>query len=196
MFLSNLLIVGLGNPGKEYKRTRHNIGANFVQLLSSYLDISMEKEKKFSSLYGNKQEPEIKVHLSIPSVFMNESGQAVAKIKKYLKLSAEEILIVHDELDLPTGKLKLKESGGDGGHKGIRSVIDHLQGVTSFKRLRIGISHPGKEKDVTNYVLSKASGTEREILERSMQNALPIIDKIIQGEWQQAIMALHTEEDN
>ena len=193
MSLNNLLIVGLGNPGKDYENTRHNVGADFVQLLSNDLDISLTKETKFVSNYGSKQLPDIKIHLSIPDVFMNESGQAVTKIKKYLKLSTDEILIVHDELDLPAGKLKLKESGGHGGHKGIKNVIDLLQGVASFKRLRIGISHPGKEKDVTKYLLSKANKKERKIIDKAMKNAVPIINKIILGEWQQAMKELHTE---
>ena len=193
MSLNNLLIVGLGNPGKVFENTRHNVGTDFVQLLSKDLDISLTKEIKFLSNYGSKQLPDIKIHLLIPNVFMNESGQAVTKIKKYLKLSTNEILIVHDELDLPVGKLKLKESGGHGGHKGIKNVIEVLQGDTSFKRLRIGISHPGKEKDVTKFLLSKASKKDRDIIDSAMKNAVPIINKIILGEWQQAMMELHTE---
>ena len=133
------------------------------------------------------------MHLAIPSLYMNESGIAIQKIKKYLKINLGDILIVHDELDLPVGKLKLKDSGGHGGHNGIRNIIDHLQGKSEFKRLRIGIDHPGNEQDVTNYVLSKGSKQERKITEKAMQNAIPIIDKVIDGKWQDAMLELHTE---
>lgn len=194
MSFNNLLVVGLGNPGVEYQKTRHNVGSDFVRFLSHNLDISLKKEEKFSCSYGCKQLEEIKIHLSIPTVYVNESGQTISRIKKYLKLSLEEILIVHDELDLPTGKLKLKGSGGHGGHNGLKNIIDHLQGKTSFKRLRIGISRPGKDQDVTNYVLSRSSKKERDILENAMLNGLPIINKITQEGWEQAVMDLHTEE--
>ena len=191
--MNNLLIVGLGNPGKDYEQTRHNVGATFVELLSQHLDIPLTKEDKFSSHYGSTQMSNIKVHLAIPTVYMNESGQAIQKIKKYLRINLENILIVHDELDLPTGKLKLKDSGGHGGHNGLRNIIDHLHGDRTFKRLRIGIDHPGNDKDVTNYVLSKGSKRERQIIENAMQNTLPVLDKVIGGDWQEAMLDLHTE---
>ena len=191
MSFKNLLVVGLGNPGKDYQETRHNVGAEFVRHLSNTLDISLKKEEKYSSNYGYKQVEQLKIHVSIPSVYVNESGETVSRIKKYLKLSVEEILIVHDELDLPTGKLKLKESGGHGGHNGLKNIIDHLQGKTSFKRLRIGINRPSKEKDLTNYVLSRPSKKERDTLKKAMINGLPIIEKIIQEGWHQAVMDLH-----
>ena len=196
MSFKNLLVVGLGNPGKDYQETRHNIGSDFVRYLSHKLDISLKKEEKYSSNYGYKQVEQLKIHLSIPSVYVNESGETVSRIKKYLKLSVEEILVVHDELDLPTGKLKLKESGGHGGHNGLKNIIDHLQGKTSFKRLRIGINRPSKEKDLTNYVLSRPSKKERDTLKKAMINGLPIIEKIIQEGWHQAVMDLHTVENS
>ena len=196
MSFKNLLVVGLGNPGKNYQETRHNVGSDFVRHLSNTLDISLKKEEKYSSNYGYKQVEQLKIHVSIPSVYVNESGETVSRIKKYLKLSVEEILIVHDELDLPTGKLKLKESGGHGGHNGLKNIIDHLQGKTSFKRLRIGINRPSKEKDLTNYVISRPSKKERDTLKKDMINGLPIIEKIIQVGWHQAVMDLHTVENS
>ncbi len=191
--MKNLLIVGLGNPGKDYEETRHNVGIRFIELLSTHFDIALAEETKFSSNYGCKKLHDLKLHLAIPSLYMNESGIAVQKIKKYLKINLEDILIVHDELDLPVGKLKLKESGGHGGHNGIRNIIDHLQGKSEFKRLRIGIDHPGNEQDVTNYVLSRGPKQERETTEKALQNVLPIIDKVIAGKWQDAMLELHTE---
>jgi len=191
--MKNLLIVGLGNPGKDYEETRHNVGIRFLELLSTHFDIPLAEETKFSSNYGYKKLDKLKLHLATPVLYMNESGIAIQKIKKYLKINLEDILIVHDELDLPVGKLKLKDSGGHGGHNGIRNIIDHLQGKSEFKRLRIGIDHPGNEQDVTNYVLSKGSKQERKITEKAMQNAIPIIDKVIAGKWQDAMLELHTE---
>jgi len=193
MSTNNLLIVGLGNPGKEYRNTRHNVGADFVVILSSYLSILLNKEKKFLSHYGTKKIGEVKVHLAIPTLYMNESGSTIKKIKEYLKIDLEDILIIHDELDLPIGKLKLKESGGHGGHKGILNIIEHLEGKNSFRRLRIGIDHPSKDQDVTNYVLSKGSKKERKVIKTAMENTLPIIDKVITGDWQDAMLNLHTE---
>ena len=191
--MKNLLIVGLGNPGKDYEETRHNVGIKFLELLSTHFDIALAEETKFSSNYGYKKLDNLKLHLAIPALYMNESGIAIQKIKKYLKINLGDILVVHDELDLPVGKLKLKDSGGHGGHNGIRNIIDHLQGKSEFKRLRIGIDHPGNEQDVTNYVLSKGSKQERKITEKAMQNAIPIIDKVIAGKWQDAMLELHTE---
>ena len=194
MSSNNWLIVGLGNPGEEYKNTRHNVGADFVTLLSSHLKISLTKEEKLSSHYGRKILNNTKIHLAIPSVYMNESGQTIQKFKKYLKINLKDILIVHDDLDLPIGKIKLKDSGGHGGHNGIRNIIDKLQGNASFKRLRIGIDHPIKSKDVTKYVLSKSPKRERKILESAMQNAVPTIDKMIAGNWQEAVLGLHSKD--
>ena len=153
----------------------------------------MTEEEKFLSHYGSKKLEAIKIHLSIPTVYMNESGKTVHEITKYLQIDLADMLIVHDELDLPTGKLKLKDSGGHGGHNGIRNIIDHLQGNTNFKRLRIGIHHPENHQDVTDYVLSRGSKREREIIETAMQNAIPIVDKVIRGDWQAAMLDLHTE---
>ena len=191
--MKNLLIVGLGNPGKDYEETRHNVGIKFLELLSTHFDIPLVEETKFSSNYGYKKLDNLKLHLATPVLYMNESGIAIQKIKKYLKINLEDILIVHDELDLPVGKLKLKDSGGHGGHNGIRNIIDHLQGKSEFKRLRIGIDHPSNEQDVTNYVLSKRSKQERKVTRKAMQNAIPIIDKVIAGKWQDAMLELHTE---
>ena len=109
-----------------------------------------------------------------------------------MKLSTKKILVVHDELDLPLGKLKLKESGGHGGHNGLRNVIEHLNGDSSFKRLRIGIGHPEKEEDVVKYVLTKGSKKERRILTSAFEEALPIINTIIEGNWQKAMLDLHS----
>ena len=192
MLSNNLLIVGLGNPGKKYHKTRHNCGADFVQLLSENLKVSLQKENKFFSLYGNKILNQVKVHLCIPTIYVNESGKTVSSITDYLKISNEQVLIIHDDLDLPLGKIKLKEAGGHGGHNGLRNIIDSLKGDANFKRMRIGIDHPEKEEDVVNYVLSKFTKKERQLLETSFNNTLNLMDLIFSGNWQQVMLELHS----
>ena len=192
MLSNNLLIVGLGNPGKKYDKTRHNCGADFVQLLSENLEVSLQKEDKFFSLYGNKILNQVKVHLCIPTIYVNESGKTVSSITDYLKISNEQVLVIHDDLDLPLGKIKLKEAGGHGGHNGLRNIIDSLKGDANFKRMRIGIDHPEKEEDVVNYVLSKFTKKERQLLETSFNNTLNSMDLIFSGNWQQAMLELHS----
>ena len=192
MLSNNLLIVGLGNPGKKYDKTRHNCGADFVQLLSENLKVSLQKEDKFFGLYGNKILNQVKVHLCIPTIYVNESGKTVSSITDYLKISNEQVLIIHDDLDLPLGKIKLKEAGGHGGHNGLRNIIDSLKGDANFKRMRIGIDHPEKEEDVVNYVLSKFTKKERQLLETSFNNTLNLMDLIFSGNWQQVMLELHS----
>ena len=192
MSSNNLLIVGLGNPGKKYDKTRHNCGADFVQLLSENLMVSLQREDKFFSLYGNKILNQVKVHLCIPTIYVNESGKTVSSITDYLKISNEQVLVIHDDLDLPLGKIKLKEAGGHGGHNGLRNIIDSLKGDANFKRMRIGIDHPEKEEDVVKYVLSKFTKKERQLLETSFNNTLNLMDLIFSGNWQQAMLELHS----
>jgi len=192
MLSNNLLIVGLGNPGKKYDKTRHNCGADFVQLLSENLNVFLQEEDKFFSLYGNKILNQVKVHLCIPTIYVNESGKTVSSITDYLKISNEQVLVIHDDLDLPLGKIKLKEAGGHGGHNGLRNIIDSLKGDANFKRMRIGIDHPEKEEDVVNYVLSKFTKKERQLLETSFNNTLNSMDLIFSGNWQQAMLELHS----
>ena len=192
MSSNNLLIVGLGNPDKVYERSRHNCGADYVKFLSDRIKITLSKEDKFFALYGSKKIKKNNIHLCIPTVYVNESGKTVSAIKNYLKLSNTDILIVHDELDLPLGKIKLKEGGSHGGHNGLRNIIDSQKGDTSFMRMRIGIDHPRKGADVVKYVLSKVNKKDRKILDASFENTLDILDLVIKGKWQQAMLELHT----
>ncbi|MBV06200.1 MAG: aminoacyl-tRNA hydrolase [Gammaproteobacteria bacterium] len=193
--MNSLLIVGLGNPGKEYEDTRHNAGSDFVRLLCNKYEISLQKEKLIRSHFGKFKINDCSIIICIPDTFMNESGISVAKAKKFFKVSNEEILIVHDELDLINGSIKLKDSGGHGGHNGLRNIIDHLNGDSSFKRLRIGIGHPGIDKDVVSYVLKKAPNQERKELLENMTHCLPIVENLISKGWQQSIMELHTSKE-
>ena len=192
----SLLIVGLGNPGKQYKHTRHNVGEDFIDILANKYEIELKKEKKFLGSYGKVLVFNTTLHLLKPDHYMNESGIAVEKIISFLNIPIDQILVVHDDLDLPFGNLKFKEMGGHGGHNGLRNIIDHLKGESSFKRLRIGIGHPGKERDVTKYVLTKPNSKERDLMEINMKNSLEAIDLVIQSKWQEAMLNLHTNKDN
>ena len=192
MLSKNLLIVGLGNPDKEYQGSRHNCGSDYVNFLSDRIKITLSKEDKFFALYGSKKIGKKNIHLCIPTVYVNESGKTVSAIKNFLKLSNADILIVHDELDLPLGKIKLKEGGGHGGHNGLRNIIDSQKGDASFLRMRIGINHPRKGADVVKYGLSKVNKKDRKILDTSFENTLDILDLIIKSKWQQAMLELHT----
>ena len=192
MLSKNLLIVGLGNPDKGFQGSRHNCGADYVNFLSDRIKITLSKEDKFFALYGSKKIGKKNIHLCIPTVYVNESGKTVSAIKNFLKLSNADILIVHDELDLPLGKIKLKEGGGHGGHNGLRNIIDSQKGDASFLRMRIGIDHPRKGADVVKYVLSKVNKKDRKILDTSFENTLDILDLVIKSKWQQAMLELHT----
>ena len=192
----SILIVGLGNPGKQYAHTRHNVGEDFIDILADNYGIELKKEKKFLGRYGKVLAFNTTLHLLKPDHYMNESGIAVKKTKSFLNIPIDQILIVHDDLDLPSGNLKFKEMGGHGGHNGLRNIIDHLNGESSFKRLRIGIGHPGKEKDVTKYVLTKPSSKERDLIETNMRDSLETIDLVIQSKWQEALLKLHTNMDS
>ena len=191
----SILIVGLGNPGKQYEHTRHNVGEDFIDILADKYDIELKKEKKFLGSYGKALAFNTTLHLLKPDHYMNESGIAVKKTISFLNIPIDQILIVHDDLDLPFGNLKFKEMGGHGGHNGLRNIIDHLKGESKFKRLRIGIGHPGKEKDVTKYVLTKPTSKERDLIETNMRDSLETIDLVIQSKWQEALLKLHTNMD-
>ena len=193
--MNSLLLVGLGNPGKEYENTRHNAGSEFVKMLCDKYGASLEKEKLVNGCYAKLNINDCSVILCIPDTFMNESGLSVSKAKKFFQVENHEILIVHDELDLENGCIRLKDSGGHGGHNGLRNIIDHLNGDSSFKRIRIGIGHPGKEKDVVSYVLNKASESERMKLEHKMKNSLQLIESLVINGWEKTTMKLHSSED-
>ena len=193
--MHSLLLVGLGNPGKEYVNTRHNAGSDFVRLLCDKYNVSLEKEKLVNGYYSKININECSVILCIPDTFMNESGLSVSKAKKFFQVENQEILIIHDELDLENGCIRLKDSGGHGGHNGLRNIIDHLNGDSSFKRIRIGIGHPGKEKHVVSYLLNKASESERMKMEDKMRDSLQIIESLVINGWEKTIMKLHSFEE-
>ena len=193
--MNSLLLIGLGNPGKEYENTRHNAGSDFVRMLCDKYEISLEKEKLINGCCAKLNINDRSVVLCIPDTFMNESGLSVSKAKKFFEVENHEILIVHDELDLENGSIRLKDSGGHGGHNGLRNIIDHLNEDSSFKRMRIGIGHPGKEKDVVSYVLNKASVPERMKMEDEMRDSLHLIESLVINGWEKTVMNLHSSKE-
>lgn len=184
------LIVGLGNPGAEYENTRHNAGAWFVEYFAQEKNISLVREKKFYGLSAQASEGDKLFWILIPSTYMNESGKAVAALARFYKIAPEEILVAHDELDFPVGKIRLKENGGHGGHNGLRSIMDCL-GSDQFMRLRIGIDHPGHRDHVSPYVLSKPSQSDREKINAAIAECVWPVEQLILGERQKAFRELH-----
>jgi PTH1 family peptidyl-tRNA hydrolase len=166
------LIVGLGNPGPEYSKTRHNAGVWFVEQLASRFNISLRPEKKYHGLYGKGQIGGQTVHLLIPTTFMNCSGKAVAPLVNFFRIPLEEILVAHDELDIEPGVCKVKLGGGHGGHNGLRDIISSLANNKNFYRLRIGIGHPGHKEKVTGHVLGKAPANEQQRIEQAIDEAV------------------------
>ena len=156
------LVVGLGNPGKAYSKTRHNVGFMVVDKVSDAFSIALEKQK-FDTRFGIGSVNGVKIVLAMPMAYMNRSGPQVQNIAGYFRILCEDMLVVHDDIDLAFGRLKIKEKGGDGGHKGVRSIIDAFGGG-DFTRLRIGVGRPDAEKDAADYVLDEFTLEERKVL--------------------------------
>lgn len=186
------LIVGLGNPGPDYERTRHNAGAIFVQEIAKQFHTTLKPEKKFHGHYGKAHIHGHDVHLLFPSTYMNKSGQAVQAIAQFYKIQAEEILVAHDELDIPPGTMKLKQGGGHGGQNGLRDIIAKLGGNKNFSRLRLGIGHPGHASKVTGHVLGRLGKQEGQQLQDIIDEAARYLPEILRGDWQKAMNHLHS----
>ncbi|HET9843463.1 MAG TPA: aminoacyl-tRNA hydrolase [Gammaproteobacteria bacterium] len=185
------LIVGLGNPGQQYQETRHNAGVWFLQKLTSYHNIALTTESKFKALLGRADLHSHDMRFCVPLTFMNLSGDSVATIAHFYKIVPEEILVAHDELDLPVGTIRLKFDGGHGGNNGVRDVIAKLQ-TKRFYRLRIGIGKPSHKDDGANYVLSKPSRADRNTIDTCIDKAIDIMPEFIRGNIDKAMQALHT----
>ena len=186
------LIVGLGNPGREYQDTRHNAGFWFVDELARQQGASFKPEKKFHGELARCQLAGAECLLLKPQTFMNLSGQAVQALAVFYKIPLESILIVHDELDLEAGVVRLKEGGGHGGHNGLRDIINKMGGNT-FLRLRIGIGHPGDKSRVTGHVLNKVTADDRIDIERAIDSAIRELPLIVTGELPRAMNTLHSK---
>lgn len=186
------MIAGLGNPGSEYANTRHNAGFWFVDEVVRKFGGNFKYERKFQ---GDVARSTIKGHqvwLLKPDTFMNLSGQAVLALMQFYKIKLENILVVHDDLDLPVGTLKLKLGGGHGGHNGLRDIISRCGG-NGFQRIRLGIGHPGNKDKVTGHVLKKASRDDQIAIENVIDQTITELDQIVHGEISKAMQTLHTK---
>lgn len=183
------LIVGLGNPGQEYAKTRHNAGFWFLDALNQ----SWNMESKLHGLHQKALLQGQAVHLLKPQTFMNASGRAVLAAAQYYRIEPESILVVHDELDLPEGSIKLKLDGGHGGHNGLRDIIQAL-GSKRFYRLRIGIDHPGHKSQVASYVLKPTSASGQANIDTALQRGLQVLPILLKEGAERAMHVLHTEE--
>ncbi|WP_342120434.1 aminoacyl-tRNA hydrolase [Haemophilus influenzae] len=172
------LIVGLGNPGEKYADTRHNAGEWLIERLARHFNVSLNPESKFFGKTARTLLNGKEVRLLVPTTFMNLSGKAVGALASFYRIKPEEILVIHDELDLPAGIAKLKQGGGHGGHNGLKDIVAQLGNNNNFYRLRIGIGHPGHRDLVAGYVLNKPSPADRDALEKVLDEATDCVEMI------------------
>ena len=184
------LIVGLGNPGAEYAKTRHNAGFWFCERLAQALDVRLGAESRFHGLVGQSRAD--KLWLLLPQTFMNRSGQAVGALARFHRIEPQELLVVHDELDLPPGQLRLKFSGGLGGHNGLKDITAHL-GTQDYWRLRIGIGHPGDRTAVTGYVLNPPRREEQDAIDAALDTALATWPLLVRGDYAAAMRRINSK---
>ena len=186
------LIVGLGNPGEKYQETRHNAGFLFLHELCRDFNANLSADKNCFGRAARIDHAGKTIRLLAPDTFMNLSGKSLVAALNFYKIKLEEVLVVHDELDIPAGVDKLKWSGGHGGHNGLRDIIAKT-GSKDFARLRIGIDHPGHASAVSGYVLKKAPQAEYQLMLDSFISASRIMPKLFAGEFQLAMNELHTK---
>jgi len=187
------LIAGLGNPGAKYELTRHNAGFWFVDQLARRAGATLRHESK---LHGDVARIDVAGHevwLIKPDTFMNLSGQAVAAIANFYKIPVSEVLVVHDEIDLPPGTVRLKRGGGHGGHNGLRDIMSKLG--KDFVRLRVGVGRPEHSSEVTNFVLRRAPASEQDLIDRSMEQAEDVLALLLEDGLEKAMHRLHSARD-
>ena len=185
------LIVGLGNPGKKYDRTRHNAGFWWVDAIAEAKHAAWKRETKFSGWTTRIEEGGRDFWLLKPATYMNESGRSVAALLRFYRIEPAQMLVVHDELDLPPGTVKLKKGGGTGGHNGLTDIVEALD-TKEFWRLRIGIGHPGHKDLVADYVLDKARRAEQEAIDPAFERSLELLPRLATGRLVDAMTWLHT----
>ncbi|HSC62325.1 MAG TPA: aminoacyl-tRNA hydrolase [Caldimonas sp.] len=184
------LIAGLGNPGPDYAATRHNAGFWFVDALADRLRVSLSPERGYFGMAARANVAGRPVWLLEPTTFMNLSGKSVAALARFFKIEPGEILVVHDELDLLPGQVKLKLGGSHAGHNGLKDIHAQL-GSGDYWRLRIGIGHPGVKSEVINYVLKRPSPEHRVEIEKSIEQALSGIDLLLEGDMERSMMKIN-----
>ena len=185
------LFVGLGNPGPEYEATRHNAGFWWIDALARELKLTLVPERAYHGLMARTSIAGHSVWLLQPQTFMNLSGKSVAALARFFKIQPEEILVVHDELDLSPGQAKLKKGGGHAGHNGLRDIHAQL-GSSDYWRLRIGIGHPGVKGEVIHWVLKKPAPDQRQLIEDSIAHSLKAYPTMLAGDMDKATLLVHT----
>jgi len=190
------LIVGLGNPGTEYNRSRHNAGADFVAELARQAGTHLVADGKYFGLTARINYQGQDLRLLIPTTYMNRSGQAVGAVANFFKIEPAAILVAHDELDLAPGIARFKHGGGHGGHNGLRDIIGALGNNQNFPRLRLGIGHPGSASLVANFVLKRAPQSEQELTDDAIYRAIKCLPDAVKGDWNSAMKQLHTTTKN
>ncbi|MFN3712698.1 MAG: aminoacyl-tRNA hydrolase [Alcanivoracaceae bacterium] len=186
-----LLLVGLGNPGREYEDTRHNAGAWFVNALARSRGVSLSEDRKYFGLTGTFVFESNQVRLLIPTTYMNRSGQATSALANFFKIPTTQMLVAHDELDLAPGTIRLKIGGGHGGHNGLRDIVSCHGNQNNFVRLRVGIGHPGNAALVTPHVLGKPPQADREKIERAIDEAVSHSGDILRGDINRVMNSLN-----
>lgn len=186
------LIVGLGNPGPEYEHTRHNAGFWWVDAAARELGARLASDRAYHGLVARANRPQGPVWLLQPMTFMNLSGRSVGPLARFFKIAPAEILVVHDELDLLPGQMKLKQGGGAAGHNGLKDLLAHL-GSPDFWRLRIGIGHPGARDEVANWVLRKPPVDDRIAIDKCIADSLATLPLMLDGAMDRAMMKIHAK---
>ncbi|MEW6766013.1 MAG: aminoacyl-tRNA hydrolase [Pseudomonadota bacterium] len=184
------LIVGLGNPGAQYADTRHNAGFWFVDEVARMAGATLRPEPRFHGVAARATLDGRELWLLQPTTYMNRSGQSVAALARFYKIAPEQILIAHDEIDLPAGQIKLKYAGGHGGHNGLRDLHAHL-GTPNYWRLRIGVGHPGSKDLVVDYVLHAPSKVDREKIDFTIDEARRQLSTLLRGDATAVMNHLH-----
>jgi peptidyl-tRNA hydrolase, PTH1 family len=186
------LLVGLGNPGGEYEATRHNAGFWWIDEICREHGITLASEGKFFGRTSRLRLGTREAWLLQPTTFMNASGRAVAALSRFYRIAPRNILVVHDELDLPPGSVKLKRGGGNGGHNGLKDISAQL-GTPDYWRLRIGIGHPGEKSAVVNYVLKPPMKDEAALIGETIDRSTTLLPMLLEGSFEAAMLKLHTK---
>ena len=185
------LLVGLGNPGPEYEDTRHNAGFWWLDAVARELKVHLQPERSYFGLVARATVDGHPLWLLEPMTYMNRSGQAVAALARFFKITPEQILVAHDELDLPPGDARLKKGGGHAGHNGLRDIHAQL-GSPDYWRLRLGIGHPGHKSEVANWVLKKPAPDQRDALQAAIERSMRALPDLLAGRTDKATAAIHT----
>jgi PTH1 family peptidyl-tRNA hydrolase len=188
------LIAGLGNPGREHEKDRHNVGFVFASRLAAEHRVQLRSTARYHGLVAKLARPSGELWLVLPQTYMNLSGKSVGPLARFYKILPEEVLVVHDELDFPPGVAKLKLGGGVAGHNGLKDIAAQL-GSQGFWRLRIGIGHPGDKNLVPDYVLNSPPPAEREQIEQAIDRCMAAAPLLLEGNMEAAMLKLHTKQE-